>query len=198
VRELLAPLQTPVYVLPGNHDDRRALHRNFGVPGADGEPAQYAVDLGPLRLVVLDTTRPGEDAGALDAELLGWLDAELATSPELPTLLAMHHPPFVTGVPACDAGSGQIAWPELAHHLGHERDAPLARAGLRGDSDHRGRARPSTAPRAHCSPTRDSSHLATHAPRIAEHRPAMRNDNPLLRGVKLSPTNACDCSGREG
>jgi Icc protein len=103
VRELLAPLGTPVHVLPGNHDDRRALHRHFGVPGADGEPVQYAVDLGPMRLVVLDTTRPGEDPGALDAERLGWLDAELATTPEVPTLLAMHHPPLCTGIPAWDA-----------------------------------------------------------------------------------------------
>src|SRR4051794_3783424 len=49
VRELLAPLQAPLYVLPGNHDDRCALRRHFGVPGAGGEPVQYAVDLGPLR-----------------------------------------------------------------------------------------------------------------------------------------------------
>jgi 3',5'-cyclic-AMP phosphodiesterase len=101
-RELVATLQVPLHVLPGNHDDRRALHRHFGVPGADGNPVQYSVDFGPLRLVVLDTTRPGEDPGALDAERLGWLDAELAAAPELPTLLAMHHPPFVTGVPAWD------------------------------------------------------------------------------------------------
>ena len=102
VRKLFAPLHAPLYVLPGNHDDRRALHRHFGVPGADGEPVQYSVDLGPLRLVVLDTTLPGEDPGALDAERLGWLDAELAAAPEAPTLVAMHHPPVVTGIPACD------------------------------------------------------------------------------------------------
>jgi Icc protein len=102
VRELLAPLQAPLYVLPGNHDDRRALHRHFGVPGANGDPVQYSVDLGALRLVVLDTTRPGEDPGALDAERLDWLESELATAPEQPTLLAMHHPPLVTGVPAWD------------------------------------------------------------------------------------------------
>jgi 3',5'-cyclic-AMP phosphodiesterase len=102
VRELLAPLETPLYVLPGNHDDGRALHRHFGVPGGGGEPVQYSVVLGPLRLVVLDTTRPGEDPGALDAARLDWLDAELAQAPELPTLIAMHHPPLATGVPAWD------------------------------------------------------------------------------------------------
>jgi Icc protein len=102
VRELLASLGAPLYVLPGNHDDRRALHRHFGVPGADGEPVAYSVDLGPLRLVVLDTSIPGEDPGALDAEQLEWLDAELAAAPEQLTMLAMHHPPLVTGVPAWD------------------------------------------------------------------------------------------------
>jgi 3',5'-cyclic-AMP phosphodiesterase len=102
VRELLAPLQAPEYVLPGNHDDRHALRRHFGVSGEAGEPVRYSVDLGPLRLVVLDTKRPGEDSGALDAEQLAWLDAELAAAPEQLTLVAMHHPPIVTGIPVWD------------------------------------------------------------------------------------------------
>jgi 3',5'-cyclic AMP phosphodiesterase CpdA len=101
-RALLAPLDAPSYVLPGNHDDRRALRRHFGVPGTGGDPVNYSVEVGPLRLVALDTTRPGEDPGALDAERLDWLDAELAAAPKVPTLLAMHHPPLVTGSPAWD------------------------------------------------------------------------------------------------
>ncbi len=64
---------------------------------------QYAADLGPLRLVALDTTVPGEDGGRLDADRLAWLDATLAAVPEQPTLLAMHHPPVATGLPAFDA-----------------------------------------------------------------------------------------------
>jgi 3',5'-cyclic-AMP phosphodiesterase len=102
VRELLAPLRAPLYVLPGNHDARSVLRRHFGVPGADGEPVQYAADLGPLRLVALDTTRPGEDPGALDRERLEWLDEQLARASTMPTLVAMHHPPITTGVPAWD------------------------------------------------------------------------------------------------
>jgi 3',5'-cyclic AMP phosphodiesterase CpdA len=77
---LLAPLTAPVYVLAGNHDDRRALRRHFGVPGTESEPVQYSVDLGPLKLVVLDTTVPGEDGGALDDERLGWLEARRRAS----------------------------------------------------------------------------------------------------------------------
>lgn len=102
VRELLSQLGTPFYVLPGNHDDRDTLRRHFDVPGARGGPVQYALDLGPLRLVVLDSTRPGEDWGELDGGRLRWLDAELAGAPDRPTLIALHHPPVSTGVAAWD------------------------------------------------------------------------------------------------
>jgi 3',5'-cyclic-AMP phosphodiesterase len=102
VRELLASFNAPIYVLPGNHDDRRALRHHFGLPGVDDDPVQYAVDLGPMRLVVLDSTRPGDDGGELDTDRLAWLDATLAADRATPTVLAMHHPPVPTGVPAWD------------------------------------------------------------------------------------------------
>ncbi|MGI8713139.1 MAG: metallophosphoesterase [Solirubrobacteraceae bacterium] len=105
VRELLAPLAAPIFVLPGNHDDRAALHRHFGTPGAAGSPIQYSVTDGPLRLVMIDSTRPGEAGGQLDPQRLEWLDAELAAAAEMPTVIAMHHPPLVSGLPALD-GSG--------------------------------------------------------------------------------------------
>lgn len=103
LRTLLQRIDAPSYVLPGNHDDRDALHRHFGVPGASGEPVRYDVDLGPLRLVALDTTIPGEDGGALDDGQLGWLDETLAAAPDVPAVVAMHHPPFVIGIPPWDA-----------------------------------------------------------------------------------------------
>jgi 3',5'-cyclic AMP phosphodiesterase CpdA len=102
VRELVARLDVPVHVLPGNHDVRAALRRHFDVPGAADEPVQYSVDLGPLGLVVVDTTIPGEIPGALDADRIAWLDAELAAAPTVPTLIAMHHPAHTTGIPAWD------------------------------------------------------------------------------------------------
>jgi 3',5'-cyclic-AMP phosphodiesterase len=96
--ELLEPLGAPLHVLPGNHDDRAVLRRHFDLPGVDAEPVNYSADLGPLRLVAVDTTVPGEDAGRLDEERLAWLDRELAAAPDAPTLLAMHHPPLATGI----------------------------------------------------------------------------------------------------
>lgn len=121
LRELLAPLDAPLFVLAGNHDDRRALRRHFEVRGADGGPVQYSAELGAFRLVALDSTRPGEDRGELDADRLAWLDAELAAAPDTPTLLAMHHPPLTTGIPAMDeiglpATDRRALGDVLAHH----------------------------------------------------------------------------------
>jgi Icc protein len=78
------------------------LRRHFDMPGAGADPARYAADLGQLRLLVVDTTRPGENPGSLEEEALSWLDAELSNEPAQPTVIAMHHPPIVTGIPPLD------------------------------------------------------------------------------------------------
>jgi 3',5'-cyclic AMP phosphodiesterase CpdA len=96
-------IDAPTYPLPGNHDDRDGLRRHFGIPGEAGAPVQYAVELGALRILMLDSTRPGADAGELDAARLAWLEEALSADPHTPTLLAMHHPPLLTHVPAMDA-----------------------------------------------------------------------------------------------
>jgi 3',5'-cyclic AMP phosphodiesterase CpdA len=55
-----------------------------------------------VRLVALDSTKPGHDAGEVDEYRLEWLDRELSDAPEQCTLLAMHHSPLVTGEAAWD------------------------------------------------------------------------------------------------
>ncbi len=112
VRELLVPLGSlPVYLLPGNHDCVPTLRQSFAdhayLQAPDHAPeladhVLYAVDLGGLRLVALDTVVPGAAHGALCTRRLAWLDATLAAAPEVPTLVAMHHPPFVTGIAYMD------------------------------------------------------------------------------------------------
>jgi Icc protein len=103
LRGLLAPLDAPLCVLPGNHDDRAALRRHFDLDGAGDEPIQYDLEVGGIRLVVMDTKRNGSDAGELGAERLAWLDSALAAKPKTTTVVAMHHPPLVTGIPPMDA-----------------------------------------------------------------------------------------------
>ena len=104
-RELIAPLPMPVYVIPGNHDDRARLREMCGSQGAHAMSSfmQYVVDDWPVRLIALDTVVPGQDAGLLCAERLRWLEERLAEAPAKPTLIVMHHPPFATGLDVLDA-----------------------------------------------------------------------------------------------
>jgi 3',5'-cyclic-AMP phosphodiesterase len=102
VKTLTTALGAPVYVLPGNRDDRSTMRTRFDLPGQESAPVQYSVDLGPLRLIVLDSTKPGQARGELDRERLAWLDEELRLQPERLTLVTMHHLPVATGMPAWD------------------------------------------------------------------------------------------------
>lgn len=101
-RRLLDRFDVPVHVLPGNHDLRASLRRAFELPGEGDDPIDYTVEVGELRVVVLDSIVPGHDHGAFRAERLAWLDEELGKHREQPTILAMHHPPLPTGVPEWD------------------------------------------------------------------------------------------------
>jgi 3',5'-cyclic AMP phosphodiesterase CpdA len=101
VRELLRPLTLPVHALPGNHDERAVLRAHFDIP-REGELVQYAVSCGALRLVACDSTIPGHDSGSLAPDRLALLDELLGEDTSTPTIVAMHHPPFLIGAPALD------------------------------------------------------------------------------------------------
>lgn len=103
LRQLLAPLAMPVYLIPGNHDARDALRQVFpdhAYLPRDGF-LQYTVEGLPVRLIALDTLVPGKGWGELCAERLDWLQARLGEG-DRPTLLFMHHPPFDCGISAFD------------------------------------------------------------------------------------------------
>jgi len=104
LKAAFAPLAMPLYLLPGNHDDRamlRAVFAEHGYLPGDGF-LHYTIEDGPLRIIALDTHVPGENGGELCAERLAWFEATLGEAPEQPTLVAMHHPPFSTGLPEFD------------------------------------------------------------------------------------------------
>ncbi|MGF1610081.1 MAG: phosphodiesterase [Kiloniellales bacterium] len=106
LREILAELAMPYYVIPGNHDDRENLRAAFAdhdyLP-REGEFLHYVIEDYPVRLIGLDTTVPGAPHGELCAERLSWLDARLAEDRTRQTVLFMHHPPFLTGIAHMDA-----------------------------------------------------------------------------------------------
>jgi Icc protein len=84
--ELLAPLPMPVHLVAGNHD-------------LFAEPLRYVAHVGALRLVTCDTSIAGRDDGQLD---VGWLAEQLDDDRETPTIVAMHHPPIIVGLPWLD------------------------------------------------------------------------------------------------
>jgi 3',5'-cyclic AMP phosphodiesterase CpdA len=55
--DLLAPLPMPVYLMPGNHDDRDQLRRSFAAHTYLGtcDYAQYSVSVGEIQLIALDS-----------------------------------------------------------------------------------------------------------------------------------------------
>jgi len=105
LRELLAPLPMPVYLIPGNHDDRVALAEAFpdhAYLPRGGPFFQYVLDDQPLRLIALDTLLPGHTGGLMCEARCAWLAARLAEAPDRPTIIYMHHPPFRTGIEHMD------------------------------------------------------------------------------------------------
>ncbi len=103
-REFLQPLDMPVYVIPGNHDNREHMRQVFGAQGAlhQEDFIQYVVNAAPLRLIALDTLIPGQGGGRLCRERLHWLEERLTEDRSSLTILFQHHPPFAIGVPVFD------------------------------------------------------------------------------------------------
>ncbi|MBC7767745.1 MAG: metallophosphoesterase [Phycisphaerales bacterium] len=94
----IADPPAPLFVLPGNHDDRARMrtwlpsHTYF----PRGDFLSYALDQFPVRIVAIDQIVPGETHGALTPQQADWLDRTLAEAPDKPTIVALHHPPFST------------------------------------------------------------------------------------------------------
>ena len=104
--ELLSPLKPPLYIVPGNHDQKDNLAAAFPdhkylsqrIQGKKGSYICYALEDFPIRLVGLDTVTPGEHGGGLGPGRLDWLGRKLEERPKSPTLIFMHHPPFASAI----------------------------------------------------------------------------------------------------
>ena len=105
LRQLLVPLPMPVYLMPGNHDDRQQLRCSFTDHTYLGESGfvQFSVAVGDLQLIALDTVSTGASAGFLCEKRLAWLAQELHIHAGRPVVVAMHHPPFQTLISHMDA-----------------------------------------------------------------------------------------------
>jgi len=104
LRDLLSSLSMPYLLLPGNHDIRENMREAFpDQPWEDGRFLLSAVDDWPVRFIGLDSVVAGKPHGEICAGRRRWLDGKLAEAPDKPTIVMLHHPPFVTGIAYMDA-----------------------------------------------------------------------------------------------
>jgi 3',5'-cyclic AMP phosphodiesterase CpdA len=127
LQALLAPLPMPVYLLPGNHDDRDQLRKSFSQHHYLGTTGyvQYSLPVGEVQLIALDTVVPQSSEGSLCEQRLAWLEDQLQTHSHRPVIIAMHHPPFQTLIGHMDKigllrGAGALE-ALLAQHANVER-----------------------------------------------------------------------------
>jgi len=96
--ETIANPPAPVFVMPGNHDERRrmriALPRHTYLP-LEGD-LSFAIDQFPVRIVCVDQIVPGQTYGEFTQARAHWLHNTLKRARHKPTIVALHHPPFQT------------------------------------------------------------------------------------------------------
>ncbi|MFP1739629.1 phosphodiesterase [Lonsdalea quercina] len=114
-RQTLGALDYPLYLIPGNHDDKtyfqEYLHTICPQIGFDPQNIRYAIDDYPLRLLFIDSSQAGSSKGWLTEETLIWLEQQLSLD-DKPVAIFMHHPPLALGSAQMD----QIAC-ENGHRL---------------------------------------------------------------------------------
>ncbi|WP_434052044.1 MAG: phosphodiesterase [Roseibium sp.] len=105
-RALLERLEVPVYLMPGNHDSSDGMRREMaGYPGISGSgdgKIHYAAMVNGVRVIALDTHLPGRPHGQIGDAQLAWLDTTLSGN-DAPTMIALHHPPALSGIAHMDA-----------------------------------------------------------------------------------------------
>ena len=101
---ILAKLEAPFYLTPGNHDTRNALQQAFppaALPAQETGHLSYCIEAETLRIIALDSSDPDAPHGRICAPRAAWLEAALAASAK-PALVFMHHPPLKFGVEESD------------------------------------------------------------------------------------------------
>lgn len=83
----------PVYCLPGNHDHPDVMKTTLSPLGIS---VSESPQLGNWKILLMDSTVPGEEGGHLDEETLADL-AESLSSDKKNTLICLHHQPLPVG-----------------------------------------------------------------------------------------------------
>ncbi len=94
----IAQLDVPLLVIPGNHDAREPMRRAFANQLPSHGPLNWERQVGNVNVIGLDTLVEAHGLGTLLPESLTFLRYALSHAEGTPVLLALHHPPFLTGI----------------------------------------------------------------------------------------------------
>ncbi len=96
---LIGRWEGPVLWALGNHDSREGFRAVLpDVPTDKHGFVQYEMDHGDVRWIVLDTLDSGRHGGMVCEKRAAWLKARLRERKDVPTVIALHHPPVDTGI----------------------------------------------------------------------------------------------------
>jgi 3',5'-cyclic AMP phosphodiesterase CpdA len=100
-RQILAQLDFPTYIIPGNHDCKHnfiaGLGSKFSYLGNDPENIAYTVENFPIRMLFVDSSVYDRVHGFLETKTLDWIRQRLVEDPNKETILFMHHHPLASG-----------------------------------------------------------------------------------------------------
>ncbi|CCH65799.1 3',5'-cyclic-nucleotide phosphodiesterase [Richelia intracellularis HM01] len=92
LQNLLYPLRLPTYSVPGNHDCSNVMKEVLNLKLFS---RRKSFERGGWNFILLNSCISEQAHGYLSIETLDWLDAQLTILDSKPTLIALHHPPFL-------------------------------------------------------------------------------------------------------
>jgi Icc protein len=96
---LLRSLDLPLFVLPGNHDDKQVMQGLFERGPWNGP---LSVQAGEWQIVLMNSSPPGRIDGEISDDDIQCVGRGIDASPSRPVLLALHHQPIAIGAPWID------------------------------------------------------------------------------------------------
>ena len=103
-RDIMEPLKIPYRVIPGNHDNVNVMRASFSdqdwMPKSG--PINWTAEFTDLALIALDTNIIDQDYGNLSDKSLSYLQDKLADLNNKSVIVAIHHPPILTGMKTMD------------------------------------------------------------------------------------------------
>jgi Icc protein len=94
LRQRLQQLDVRYFCIPGNHDSPRLLADCLDPRAGSGLRIE---SLGAWDLLLIDSTLPGQEGGAIDELVLQAIDSHLSANPDRPALIFLHHHPLPVG-----------------------------------------------------------------------------------------------------